>query len=334
LVQRYGEERVFFDREDIGIGDNWRETIRSQLQQADVVYALIGRSWLIELQRRAANAEGDDVLRFEIGEALAQGKRLIPVLVDGADMPPVRALPADLLGLSERQAAALAGSSYESDLRQLLASSHVPWVLGLAWALSTMLGWFLGLLGMVLVLMVGAWTGGHGLAGLELGAAGTIGQQAWPSLGWFAAAGIVLGLAVAASQWLILRAWLPISGRWLFPYAVCGLLLLGMIALAHGWSGQESTGIGASILALMALPFGFGLLLWAGMRPHLSRAGWFSLVHHGAPLLGMLLVAPPGKGAQGPGAEGLGPMLGVCLGALVSGACLVWLLRRAGVGRR
>lgn len=62
--------------------------------------ALIGAAW----------AGGDrihddgDFVRLEIAQALASGKKLIPVLVDGASMPARHDLPADISDLGDIQA--------------------------------------------------------------------------------------------------------------------------------------------------------------------------------------------------------------------------------------
>ena len=225
LVNRYGEERVFFDRQDIQRGDEWRRTLQDQLHRADLVFALIGPRWQPEWQKRRERGE-DDVLHFELTEALAQGKRVIPVLVGGATLPQAQSLPPELQGLLDRQAAVLDEARYASDLRQLLTHAHVPWVVGVAWAVGSLMGWLFGALAMVFVLTAaGALAGAEGAPAAA--ASEGLGHPAqWPGPGWMALAGALLALAVGASQWLILRSWLPLSWGMLWQYPLLGTSLM------------------------------------------------------------------------------------------------------------
>ena len=66
---------------------------------------LIGKKWLTaqdKAGRRRIDLE-DDWTRLEIARALDRNIRVIPVLVDGAEMPRAEFLPMSLTGLSNRQ---------------------------------------------------------------------------------------------------------------------------------------------------------------------------------------------------------------------------------------
>ena len=62
----------------------------------------------------------DDFVRLEIEAALARNVRIIPILVDGANMPRADELPAGLSGLVRRQALELSPSRFEYDTSRLL----------------------------------------------------------------------------------------------------------------------------------------------------------------------------------------------------------------------
>jgi TIR domain len=113
VADRLGEEQVFFDRLDISHGDNWREIVRAQLTAGDVVLALIGPQWLDELRCRLAEP-ADNVLRSKLATALAMGRRVIPLLLEGGTIAAGRDLPADLAPLAGRQAAVLSRQSFQA----------------------------------------------------------------------------------------------------------------------------------------------------------------------------------------------------------------------------
>lgn len=82
-------------------GAEWEEAIRQNLSRSDVMVVLIGKKWLELLLLK--DPEGD-MVRYEISAALSLGIRLIPVLVDGAEMPKAEQLPKDLEALVKRMA--------------------------------------------------------------------------------------------------------------------------------------------------------------------------------------------------------------------------------------
>lgn len=103
LVGTYGRENVFKDVDSIPLGVDFRAAIEVALSRCDVMVVLIGRHWLeaaIECERRLDDPA--DFVRLEIEGALAKQLRVIPLLVDGAEMPTAAQLPASLRGLAFR----------------------------------------------------------------------------------------------------------------------------------------------------------------------------------------------------------------------------------------
>ena len=105
LAARYGPAAVFLDREQIGLGEDWRERIDDALQRSKIVFALIGPRWLSEADewgRRRIDLD-DDVLAYELSRADNDGKKVIPLYLDGREPLPLQALPPRLSFLSKPQ---------------------------------------------------------------------------------------------------------------------------------------------------------------------------------------------------------------------------------------
>jgi hypothetical protein len=123
LEARFGDERVFRDRE-IAVGDDFVEAIRRSVESSTVVLVVIGAHWLV-----ASDAEGRrrlddprDFVRLEIELALAAGAAVVPVLVEGAKMPSVDALPPSLAAFARCQAVELSDQRWRFDVETLIAS--------------------------------------------------------------------------------------------------------------------------------------------------------------------------------------------------------------------
>ena len=122
LCTYFGKDSVFMDVEGIEAGVDFVETIEQAVGGCDVLLAVIGRGWL-----DSKNSQGDrrlddpqDFIRLETAAALARKVRVIPVLVEGAQMPPAESLPAELRTLTRRQAVELRDSRWEDDIQALI----------------------------------------------------------------------------------------------------------------------------------------------------------------------------------------------------------------------
>lgn len=129
LDQVFGSESVFRDVEDIAAGDDFVDTLHAQVDQCEVLLALIGTRWLgatdAEGRRRLDNV--NDWVRREIARGLDRQIRVIPVLLQGAKLPGAADLPDELEPLLRRQAFELRDTQFERDadlLVSLLAPGH------------------------------------------------------------------------------------------------------------------------------------------------------------------------------------------------------------------
>ncbi|MEO8038724.1 MAG: toll/interleukin-1 receptor domain-containing protein [Betaproteobacteria bacterium] len=122
LEARFGNERVFRDVEDIPAGEDFARVIDQALAKADTLLVVIGREWMIVRnamgQRRLDDVR--DFVRLEIESALAQGIRILPVLVQGTAMPAASELPESLQPMARIQAHELSDSRWDYDVGRLI----------------------------------------------------------------------------------------------------------------------------------------------------------------------------------------------------------------------
>lgn len=123
LNAAFGEDRVFLDVRNINAGDDFTTEIESHLLRAAALIVLIDKNWLLgqdKFGRRRLDKE-DDWVRKEIRDALKKKDcAVIPLLLDGADLPDEDALPNDISNLSKRQTIEVRAASREADINALI----------------------------------------------------------------------------------------------------------------------------------------------------------------------------------------------------------------------
>ncbi|HKH49315.1 MAG TPA: PASTA domain-containing protein [Thermoanaerobaculia bacterium] len=124
LRDHFGKDSVFLDVVGIDAGVDFVETIDQAVGSCDVLLAVIGREWLTccDKQKQRRLDDPNDFIRVEISSALKRNVRVVPVLVEGAEMPPTEALPEDLQRLTRRQAVELRDSRWDADVAALIAA--------------------------------------------------------------------------------------------------------------------------------------------------------------------------------------------------------------------
>jgi hypothetical protein len=308
FVERFGDERIFFDRDDIEQGTEWRARVAEHVARADTVLALIGPRWQSMLDERAA-AGVDDVLRFELGTALAARKTVLPVLADGAAAPAAAGLPPELRAQAQVQAAQLRSETFDDDVRALLMSLRMPWSIALGWACANSFAWMIASL---------------------LAIALRDGSDSWILN---ALAGAVFVLIVGGAQWLVLRRWWTRLGWLPLAQAACGgVAALALTMATAGDSGGISTPLAGllAVLAIAAVP----ALTWLAMRTRIEGAGWFNVLNVISPLA-VLVVFGSQLGARSGNNVLVVAMLAAVFAAnLLSGTLLMLLMRRSGRRQR
>lgn len=122
-----GDEAVFMDTKSLSGGDRWPEVLRQAVLDADTVIVVIGPDWIRVSDQwgRRRIDQDDDWVRQELITALATSqKRVIPVLVRGARLPPSDALPSPIHTLLDRQVIEIRRDYWNHDIQLLLAQLH------------------------------------------------------------------------------------------------------------------------------------------------------------------------------------------------------------------
>jgi hypothetical protein len=154
LAQSFGKKRIFMDVDHIPAGADFIAYIASKLAECGVLLAIIGPHWVNARDDAGLRRLDDpkDVVLNEIHMALQRGIAVIPVLVDGADMPKAEHLPNPLKPIARRNAVELRNSQFGSDadrligkIREVLKDSETRskrWWVAFAGAIATvLLGW-------------------------------------------------------------------------------------------------------------------------------------------------------------------------------------------------
>jgi 4a-hydroxytetrahydrobiopterin dehydratase len=110
--------RVFVDTSDIRPGDPFPEAIRGSVNEADVVLALIGGSWMPRRGERPR--EGDDWVEKELALALDAKKLIIPVRFTDTISFGNFEIPASIQAVTRNNFATLAHDSWAPTLEQLM----------------------------------------------------------------------------------------------------------------------------------------------------------------------------------------------------------------------
>ena len=121
LAAHFGSDRVFMDVQGIEPGVDFVEAIERALSSCEILIVLIGKDWLAaDSAGRRRLDDPADFVRLETASALARDIRVVPVLVEGADMPRADLLPADLQPLVRRQAVELSHKQWDATSAELI----------------------------------------------------------------------------------------------------------------------------------------------------------------------------------------------------------------------
>jgi len=100
LEKEFRRGSVFMDIDTIAGGEDFRVRLEASLQKCHVLLALIGPRWMED--KRLHNP--DDFVRLEIERALNRGLPVVPLLIDGANMPTVDDVPSSIAPLTQQNA--------------------------------------------------------------------------------------------------------------------------------------------------------------------------------------------------------------------------------------
>ena len=122
LGSRFGRDKVFLDSVSIPPGNNYPRAIQNAIKSSDFVLVVIGKAWLEATDQKGTRRLDypSDWVRREIRTALKEpGVTVMPILVDGAQMPDEGELPQDIRDLAVQQAFRVA-DNFDSDVEALI----------------------------------------------------------------------------------------------------------------------------------------------------------------------------------------------------------------------
>jgi hypothetical protein len=117
LRHHFSAEDLFIDVDTVQPGVDFIVAIETAVRSCDVLIAIIGTRWLDVTDRHGRRIDNpDDLVRTEVLTALKSGIRVIPVLVNGANMPHSQDLPEPLRPLTRRAAVEVGHTRFDADM--------------------------------------------------------------------------------------------------------------------------------------------------------------------------------------------------------------------------
>jgi hypothetical protein len=114
---------IFLDVDNISPGSDFAEVLKRKVADCFLLLAVIGPGWLEAKDTSDKKRLDDphDFVRIEISTALASAIRVVPVLMDGAQLPDAKYLPDDLKPLVTRHATRISHERFGSDVREFVS---------------------------------------------------------------------------------------------------------------------------------------------------------------------------------------------------------------------
>jgi hypothetical protein len=125
LAKHFGPEHVFRDVRNIEAGENFIDRFNEGVKSCKIFLPVIGTNWVSLAEKK--KSQGDpDYVQLEITNALKRRQAnqqllILPILVEGATMPPQRDLSEDLKGLADINALALVEAWWDQGVDKLIA---------------------------------------------------------------------------------------------------------------------------------------------------------------------------------------------------------------------
>ena len=123
LMARFGRQRLFFDIDHIGVGQDFVKVLEDAVTRCSVMLVVMGKRWPGpgRVGARRIDDPGDFV-RMEVAAGLRrEGLRVVPVLIQGAKMPAPASLPDELKELLRRNAIELSDMRWKEDVARLIS---------------------------------------------------------------------------------------------------------------------------------------------------------------------------------------------------------------------
>lgn len=126
-MQRFGHRAIFKDVDSIPLGVDFKRYLEKQVEQCNVLLAVIGKSWLKKRAGKRRLDDPKDYVRIEIASALQRGIPVIPLMVSNARMPAEADLPDDLSNLVFRNFLQIRSDpDFHNDVNRLIKELEPP----------------------------------------------------------------------------------------------------------------------------------------------------------------------------------------------------------------
>jgi class 3 adenylate cyclase/tetratricopeptide (TPR) repeat protein len=124
LEAHFGPRYVFMDVDNVAPGDNFLAALNRAITASSIMVVVIDPSWIRVRDRQGRRRLDDprDFVRLEVETAFRHGLTVIPVLVDGADMPAPDDLPPSMAEIAFRQAVEISPLRFRHDCGRLVAT--------------------------------------------------------------------------------------------------------------------------------------------------------------------------------------------------------------------
>jgi hypothetical protein len=116
-------ENIFMDIDTIPLGVNFVKVLEGWVEQCEVLLVLMGEEWANSADPKTGKRRLDnpkDFVRVEVRGALTRDIPVVPVLLDGAELPDETELPDDIKGLLNRNAEFVDFRTFDADVQRLL----------------------------------------------------------------------------------------------------------------------------------------------------------------------------------------------------------------------
>jgi hypothetical protein len=123
FLRRMPRENVFMDIDTIPLGVNFVKVLEGWVEQCEVLLVLMGEDWANSTDPKTGKRRLDnpkDFVRVEVRGALTRDIPVVPVMLDGAEIPDEAQLPDDIKGLLSRNAEFVEYRNFDADVQRLL----------------------------------------------------------------------------------------------------------------------------------------------------------------------------------------------------------------------
>lgn len=122
LVEKLGDDCVFLDVDNIPLGTNFVEKLTQEVSSCTLLLVVIGSQWL-SIQDASGRRRVDnpcDPVRIEVATALQGHISVVPILLDGTEMPLADSLPENMKALVVHHGIEINHTTFRSDVERLV----------------------------------------------------------------------------------------------------------------------------------------------------------------------------------------------------------------------